>query len=988
MNYSLFSHLPLLLVTILSCSSVGNLLVPIISHAQNTGLDTDLLVPVDTEPVDKAKDKNFILHGERDNIYAVPNIYHLAAGNEETGPTWVTVNGIVPLDVVFKQMYGRGTEVTFNGSLQYILYVSPNEKSEFSPYKRVSPMLTGNFAFAWDTTQYADGTYVLGVKYIDGENLSLMRNRLVQVVIDNSPGAVSGEQQIPVVGFYYDDDSEDTNIPDWVTFKGARDPSRIHPYVGLDGKKIISPSVNSSTELVSTEFVAYSSQWFVESLLHTNTFLYEDIPGFAKTRDGHLVSEGFYAQVSATVEGALPIHDDMAFWSGSRGQSTISPYSTFIPIPGEATGWYGIDITGRMFLLTNQGHVTTIAGYDTRYQDHLVPFDRRDKTIPMKVRRDGQAELIGNFDVFFKKSTDLTVDPLNAKIIYVADAGNHRIAKVDFSNISGEIGLSQPNPTVTTFAGIPGGAGHRDGQREQALFDDPYSIDMDSNGIMYVADRLNHAIRKIDRDGNVTTIAGGPAAPPVPYNPTHNIGGDDNIPVRDQLTQNAPFGEATIAYPQVVRVDSRDNVIIAEDWTRAVRRLNFSNHVVELIDFMVDNNWGTWLWMDVDVNGTIGPKDDILVAMAESLGLDRRIPNNRNHSNDEIFRFSQTGAYPPHQAVSKGAWGDISDTFHGYVGNVTEPMSHYPWGVAIDDSEARFIATGFGSSGIYSLRPLRSQDPTGYDDRRYKEGKSIYISGSVWNFPFNIRPGFSMVHGARGFNTFGGSVLNFDDMALLPDNVRPINPDGSPDLRAFTNNVDIARFLRNGTDGMIQRPELTGKDLVSLIYFVRHTSLEGELREISIPEIERELESASLHNRADTEGPGISNVRVQDLGKGKVQLTWVTNEPALGLVAYGPTVEYGLTSDLEVEYQTQHRMVISDLIPDGVNGGFYRLSIYAKDIAGNVVRTSDFGFGINPFEYNPGGGDSTPPASPSGLKVAGMGNKSLFNNTKTYLDNG
>ncbi len=979
MNYSLSSSIPWLLATIVSCSSVGNFLMPINSHAQNTGLDTDLLMPVVSEPVDKAKDKNFIGKGKRKHIYAVHKFSGEARGGGQVAPTWVVVNGNVPLDLIFKDRYGWGAKVTFNGSLQYILYTPPDEKSASSPYEIVSPPLKGDFAFRWDTTQYADGTYVLGVKYLDGENLSLMRNRLVQVVIDNHSGPVSGEQHIPTVGFYYVDDSEDTNIPDWINFNGSGRPSRIHPYVGLDRQAIISPSVNGSPELVSTERKPLSSKWFLESLLHANTFLYEDIPGFVRTPGGHLVSDGFYAQSGPTAEA--PAHNSYSFLSGSRGQATISPYSTFIPVPGEDTGWYGIDISGRMFLLTNQGQVTTIAGYDTRD----IPFDRRDETIPLKVRRDGQARLVGTFDEFFTKSTDLTVDPMNSKIIYVADAGNDRIAKVDFSNTSGKIGLFQPNPIVTTYAGIFGVPGHRDGQREQALFDDPYSIDMDSNGMMYVADRKNNAIRKIDRDGNVTTIAGGPTAPPVPYSPTHNIGGNDNIPVRDRLTKNAPFLQATIALPQVLRVDSLDNVIIAEDFTRAVRRLNFSNHMVELIDFMPDSNWGTWVWLEVDVNGTIGPKDDILVAMARSLGIDRRNPQ-ASHSNVEIYRFSQTGAYPPHQAVPAGGWGKVSNTFHGYVGNVLEAMTHYPWGVAIDDSEARIITTGIGSSGIYSLRPLQSKDPTEYDHRRYMEGKSIYIAGSVWNFPFNIRPGFSMLHGARGFNTFGESVLNFDDMALLPENVRPTHPDGKPDSRAFTNNVDIARFLRNGTDGKIKRPELTGKDLVSLIYFVRHTSLEGELREIDISKIEQELESVDLHNRSDTQGPVISNIRIQDLGEGKVQLTWITNEPALGLVAYGPTVEYGLTSGLEVEYQTQHKMVISDLIPDGVSGGSYRVSIYAKDIAGNVIRTADFGFGINPFEYEPGNGDSVPPASPKDLEIARIGHNSLFNSP--YPDNG
>jgi hypothetical protein len=82
--------------------------------------------------------------------------------------------------------------------------------------------------------------------------------------------------------------------------------------------------------------------------------------------------------------------------------------------------------------------------------------------------------------------------------LYVADTGNHAIRKID------------TNGNVTTVAGI-GSAGFADGtggRKGTASFNAPEALTVDNIGNVYVADTGNHAIRKIDTNGNVTTIAG------------------------------------------------------------------------------------------------------------------------------------------------------------------------------------------------------------------------------------------------------------------------------------------------------------------------------------------------------------------------------------------------------------------------------------------------------------------------------------------------
>ncbi|MBK06721.1 MAG: hypothetical protein CL920_16230 [Deltaproteobacteria bacterium] len=78
--------------------------------------------------------------------------------------------------------------------------------------------------------------------------------------------------------------------------------------------------------------------------------------------------------------------------------------------------------------------------------------------------------------------------------LYIADSTNHRIRKLDTSG------------NVTTFAGST--QGYKDGKGTQAQFDNPHDLVFDKQGHLYVTDSSNARIRKIDKDGNVTTYAG------------------------------------------------------------------------------------------------------------------------------------------------------------------------------------------------------------------------------------------------------------------------------------------------------------------------------------------------------------------------------------------------------------------------------------------------------------------------------------------------
>jgi len=68
---------------------------------------------------------------------------------------------------------------------------------------------------------------------------------------------------------------------------------------------------------------------------------------------------------------------------------------------------------------------------------------------------------------------------------------------------------SLSNSSNRQRVGMKSDWGHRDGPAGYALFNNPCGVCPDGAGGFYVADSRNHAIRHVDKDLNVTTIAGG-----------------------------------------------------------------------------------------------------------------------------------------------------------------------------------------------------------------------------------------------------------------------------------------------------------------------------------------------------------------------------------------------------------------------------------------------------------------------------------------------
>ena len=123
--------------------------------------------------------------------------------------------------------------------------------------------------------------------------------------------------------------------------------------------------------------------------------------------------------------------------------------------------------------------------------------------------------------------------------VYVGDEGNSSIRKIT------------PDGFVTTLAGN-GKFSFADGVGRNATFNAPGGIALDQQGNLYVADYLNHAVRRVSPSGEVRTIAGS---------------------VDKGFADGAP-SEAKFYYPFGIAVDKSGLVYVGDQYNHRIRMID------------------------------------------------------------------------------------------------------------------------------------------------------------------------------------------------------------------------------------------------------------------------------------------------------------------------------------------------------------------------------------------------------------------------------
>ncbi|QOY93730.1 gluconolaconase [Massilia sp. UMI-21] len=158
--------------------------------------------------------------------------------------------------------------------------------------------------------------------------------------------------------------------------------------------------------------------------------------------------------------------------------------------------------------------------------------------------REGFQDGVGSAAAFHTPSA-IAFDHLGN--LYVADTGNHAIRKIT------------KDGGVTTLAGN-GSPGERDGVGRAAQFNGPVGLAVDDAGVVYVADTYNDRIRRIGRDGAVTTIAG-----------SGKPGNADGV-----------GSAAAFDTPSAVAVTTNGTLYVADTGNNAIRRIALDGTVTTI----------------------------------------------------------------------------------------------------------------------------------------------------------------------------------------------------------------------------------------------------------------------------------------------------------------------------------------------------------------------------------------------------------------------
>jgi len=227
--------------------------------------------------------------------------------------------------------------------------------------------------------------------------------------------------------------------------------------------------------------------------------------------------------------------------------------------------------------------------------------------------------------------------------LYIADDGNNRIRRVDRAGI------------ITTVAGNGTQGYSSEGFATGAELEQPTGVAVDSAGNLYIADNQNFCIRRVDNRGIITTVAG---------NGTQGYGGD-----------GGPAADAELNYPAGVAVDSAGNFYIADARNNRIRRVDAGGIITTVAGNGIQGYGGDGgLATSAELNYPAG------VAFDASGNL--YIADNGNNR----IRRVDTGG------VITTVAGNGIQGYGGDGGPATGAELNYPAGVALDASGNLYIA--------------------------------------------------------------------------------------------------------------------------------------------------------------------------------------------------------------------------------------------------------------------------------------------------------
>lgn len=225
-------------------------------------------------------------------------------------------------------------------------------------------------------------------------------------------------------------------------------------------------------------------------------------------------------------------------FDGRTAASAALAFPRYMAIDSKGNLFISDSVNNRIRKVDASGIISTIAGQaQTGYTGDGGPAAAATLSFPAGIVFDSQGNLL------------------------IADEGNEVIRRIDTNGI------------ITTIAGTGSrGFSGDGGPALQATFRAPFGLDFDSIGNLFVVDTGNHAVRRIDVAGTITTIAG---------NGTAGFSGD-----------GGPAASAQLRDPRSVAIDPLANIFIADTANHRVRRVDPSGMITTVAGNGLNDNSG------------------------------------------------------------------------------------------------------------------------------------------------------------------------------------------------------------------------------------------------------------------------------------------------------------------------------------------------------------------------------------------------------------
>ena len=300
-------------------------------------------------------------------------------------------------------------------------------------------------------------------------------------------------------------------------------------------EKILDPIPNQTAEFIwdGTDYLGKKLETPIDANISVGfvyNLVYQSVENFAQA----------FAKAGGETTG-IRGRQDITSWK----KSTIKVYPVKTMSRGEiGEGW----------TLSNH-HSLFINDLSTLYRgDGSIYHENNNKSLNLidTVAGDGREAYSGDGgpanEAAIRNPTDVDIDAIGN--LFIVDRWSHVIRKVDTNGI------------ISTIAGngTPGYSGDG-GLATNAQLNNPWGIDVDDFGNIYITDWGNNVIRKIDTNGIISTIAG---------TGTSGYSGDDG-----------PATEAQI-HARNIFVDNEGNIYFTDDVNNVVRKINTNGIITSI----------------------------------------------------------------------------------------------------------------------------------------------------------------------------------------------------------------------------------------------------------------------------------------------------------------------------------------------------------------------------------------------------------------------